>query len=410
MVPFLFAWIAACAVLFFALLISQRRVLLQRPLAAVIVVAAVARLVPLFVFPEPTGLWGNDIENYRTVAELVLAHSDVYALAGRWIFIHPYLPFFMYILAASDWASGLPGLSFFTAVRLPLVAVDVGTAALVFLAAKELRKDVGIATNLGLAYALSPLPIITTVYHGQFDVLPVFFAFLAWYLVYFSKPGLRWVGAAGAALGLGILAKSWPVLLFPALLFGLMMGRGGSTPASNEPTARRVLYSRPQRAKRLVAFTVAAIAVPVFAVMTYLLSFQASFDALKRKNLDYRAPFETGYPYILNRLGDFLPSATDWADWAFAHERLIMYPTLLLVALVVIPRRGVLVAIVTLVAATLMTATGGGGQPLRLARAVRTGRWAAQILSALQRLGVLEHPPRRFLRGRPLPWFRGCFT
>ena len=235
-VPFLFTWIVACSVLFFALLLLGRRLLLQRPLAAVIAVAVVARLVPLLVFREPTGRWGTDIVNYQTVAELVLAHNDVYDRVA-YVFIHPYLPFFMYILAASDWAAGFSGLSFFTVVRLPLVAADVGTAALVFLAAKELRKEAGKAANAGLAYALCPLPILVTVYHGQFDALPLFFAFLAWYLVYCSKPGLSWVAGAGAALGLGILTKSWPVLLLPALLFRLIMGSGRSTPASKGPTA-----------------------------------------------------------------------------------------------------------------------------------------------------------------------------
>ncbi|MCH8008985.1 MAG: glycosyltransferase family 39 protein [Chloroflexi bacterium] len=358
-VPFLFTWIVACSVLFFALLLSGRRLLLQRPLAAVIAVAVVARLVPLLVFREPTGSWGTDIVNYQTVAELVLAHNDVYDRVA-YVFIHPYLPFFMYILAASDWAAGFSGLSFFTVVRLPLVAADVGTAALVFLAAKELRKDAGKAANAGLAYALCPLPILVTVYHGQFDVLPVFFAFLAWYLVYFSKPGLSWVGGAGAALGLGILAKSWPVLLVPALLVQLTRGSGRSTPASKAPIAPLLSFLRLQRGKRLLAFTGATIAVPAVAVMIYLVSFQASFNALRTKNLEHRPPFQTGYASILKHLGNVLPRATDWANWAVDHERLIMYPTLLVVALVVIPRRGALVAIVTLLGAALMTATGGG--------------------------------------------------
>ena len=359
MVPFLVAWIVVCAVVFFALLLSGRRLLLQRPLAVVIVVAVVARLVPLLVFREPTGFWGVDIEHYRTVADLVLAHEDVYALAGRYIFIHPYLPFFMYMLAASEWVSRLPGISFFTVVRLPLVAADVGTAALVYLAAKELRNDVGRATSVGLAYALCPLPIIITVYHGQFDALPLFFAFLAWYLINFAKPGLSWAGSAGVALGLGILAKSWPVLLVPALLFRLMTGRGGSTLVHTVGTLLMDSLSL-RWGKRLLAFTGATIAVPAVAVMVYLLSFQASFGALRTKNLEHRSPSHTGYADILDHLANVLPRATGWANWAVDHERLIMYPTLLVVALVVIPKRGSLVAIVTLLGAALMTATGGG--------------------------------------------------
>ena len=357
-VPFLFTWIVACSVLFFVLLLSDRRLSLQRPLLVIVAVAVVARVVPLLVFPEPTGFWGIDIDNYRTVAELVQSHSDVYDWA-EYVFIHPYLPFFMYILAASEWASRLPGLSFFTVVRLPLVLADIGTAVLVFFAVKELRKDIGAAANVGLAYAVCPLPIFVTVYHGQFDALPLFFAFLAWYLVYCSKPGLSWVAGAGAALGLGILTKSWPVLLLPALLFRLIMGSGRSTPASKGPTAPLGSLS-PQWGKRLLAFTGASVAVPAVAVMIYLVSFQASFDALRTKNLEYQSPSLGGYARILNQLGNLLPRATDWATWAVDHERLIMYPTLLVVALIVIPRRGTLVAILTLLGAALMTSTGGG--------------------------------------------------
>ncbi len=331
---------------------------MQRPLAAVIAVAVVARLVPLLVFREPTGFWGTDISNYRTVAELVLAHSDVYPVAGKYVFIHPFLPLFMYILAASEWVSRLPGLSFFTVVRLPLVLADVGTAALVFLAAKELRKDAGAAANIGLAYAVCPLPIFVTVYHGQFDALPIFFAFLAWYLVYFSKPGLSWVAGAGAALGLGILMKSWPVLLFPALLFGLMKTTGRSTPAGQAPTALLAWFSRPQWREKLLVFTGVAAAVPAVAVVIYLVSFQASFAALRTKNFEYRAPFLTTYAEILDHLGRLVPRATDWANWADDNERLIMYSALLVVTVLVVPRRGLLTAVVTLIAVALMTSRG----------------------------------------------------
>lgn len=359
MVAFLFVWSVACAAIFFALLLSGRRILLQRPLVAVIAVAVVARLVPLLVFPEPTGLWGGDIDNYRKVAELVLAHSDVYA-REEWVFIHPFLPFYMYILAASDWVAGFSGLSFFTVVRLPLVAADVGTAALVFLAVKKLRNDAGTAANAGLAYALCPLPIVITVYHGQFDVLPVFFAFLAWYVVYFSKTGLSRAGGAGAALGLGILTKSWPVLLFPALAFHLMRGSRRSKPASKEPTAPLASFSRPQWGEKLLAFASVTVAVPAVAVLVYLVSFQASFDALRRKNLEYRGPLHLGYADILDHLSVFSPRAADWANWAVDHEQLVMYPTLAVVTVLVVPRRGVLVAIVTLLAAALMTSVAGG--------------------------------------------------
>lgn len=355
---FLFAWIVACAAVFFALLLSDRRLSLQRPLLVIVAVAVVARLVPLLVFREPTGLWGTDINNYRTVAELVLAHSDVYPVAGKYVFLHPYLPFFMYILAASEWASRLPGLSFFTIIRLPLVLADVGIAVLVFYAVKELRKDVGAAANVGMAYAVCPLPIFVTVYHGQFDALPIFFAFLAWYLVYFSKPGLSWVAGAGAALGLGILMKSWPLLLFPALFFGLMRATGSSTPVGKAPTALLALLSRPQWREKLVVFTGVTAAVPAVAVMIYLVSFQASFVALRMKNLEYRAPFLSTYAEILDHLGLVVPRATDWAIWTDDHERLIMYSVLLVVTVLLVPRRGLLTALVTLIAVALITSRG----------------------------------------------------
>jgi hypothetical protein len=77
-----------------------------------------------------------------------------------------------------------------------------------------LRKNfsINLALRGGLLYAVNPISTYVSAYHGQFDALPALFTLLA--LFWFEKN----TEISGAWLGLGILAKSWPVLSIPPLL------------------------------------------------------------------------------------------------------------------------------------------------------------------------------------------------
>src|SRR3972149_4341680 len=218
MIPFLFVWLIACSVAFFTLLLTNWRPRIMHPLLIIVLAAACARLVPLFLFDEPPGMYAGDIANYKLVADTLQNRGDVYELRG-YLYPHPYLPLQMYLLALADTITGFLGLTFFTLVRLPNVAADLGTAVLIYWATMRLRKDSDLAVTAGLAYAVCPLPIYVAVYHGQFDVIPAFFALLAWYLFRFGNTPFQKIVLSAAVLGIGLLAQGWPPGKLPVFLF-----------------------------------------------------------------------------------------------------------------------------------------------------------------------------------------------
>jgi hypothetical protein len=66
----------------------------------------------------------------------------------------------------------------------------------------------------GLAYALHPLAVLITGYHGQFDALMLAPTFLAWYVWSFWQGRLRLVLSA-LAPGVGVWFKPVPLVLLP---------------------------------------------------------------------------------------------------------------------------------------------------------------------------------------------------
>ncbi|HMA36795.1 MAG TPA: hypothetical protein VKY74_20235, partial [Chloroflexia bacterium] len=102
-----------------------------------------------------------------------------------------------------------------------------GLAVLVWQAGRRRGWPARIAATAGLLYALNPVAILTSAFHGNQTVLSVFFAFAGYYYVAADPRGGRWGYPPGALLlGLGIAARSFPVLLLPVFLILLPVARG----------------------------------------------------------------------------------------------------------------------------------------------------------------------------------------
>lgn len=171
--------------------------------------ALIARLAPNFVLPVGAGY---DIESYQIVGDLILRDEEVYASPAT-VNRHPYLPFQMYWMAFARWGADAVHLPFVKIVRLAPIGADVGIALLLFVSLRRSGSPKAAFCG-GLSYALNPIPVFVSAYHGQFDAIPALFTLLALY--WLDKSPL----AAGGWLGLGILDKSWPMLAFPSLLIG----------------------------------------------------------------------------------------------------------------------------------------------------------------------------------------------
>ena len=192
----------------------RRRLARRRhPVLLAVAVAVLARAVPAILPLSTDAIVSYDLHSYRAVADAVARHTDVYDLTGR----YPYLPLHMYAFAVAGWLAAHTPLPFALLVKLPAIAADATLTALVGRAAAGLgRRDDTAA--LAMVFALNPVSVLVTGYHGQFDAVPTALLFGAWTCVAFGS-GRRWRVLSALLLGLAVADKTWPLLLTPVLLW-----------------------------------------------------------------------------------------------------------------------------------------------------------------------------------------------
>ena len=191
-------------------LLPKGEINFKQGLFLVLFISSMVRLVPNFILRVGAEY---DIDSYRLVAEKVTQGEDVYSSPETKLH-HPYLPLQMYWMAVSQNLARFFHLPYVQVVRLAAIAADTAIAGLLYISLFRTNR-VRPAVYGGLFYALNPIPVFVSAYHGQFDAIPALCVLLSlWY--YQNKPFM-----AGSWLGLGILSKSWPVLTLPSLLFGV---------------------------------------------------------------------------------------------------------------------------------------------------------------------------------------------
>lgn len=247
------------------LLVTAGFILLPRPksgqsrlgawsLPLVLITAATVRLVPAILLPVGAGY---DIESFRLVTDALLSGQEVYtSVLGR----HPYLPFQMYIMGGMAALAQATGLPYVVAIKLPAVLADIALTALIFQAIMIASSRKDLAAYLALLYALNPVSLLVTAYHGQFEAVTLFLLALAWYLWEFGHR----IRSSGASLGLAILNKTWPIVFLPVVLMRLR-----------------------ERRSQLV-YLILAVGIPVVAVVAYLLLFNADPMPMLRRALTHR--------------------------------------------------------------------------------------------------------------------------
>jgi Gpi18-like mannosyltransferase len=175
---------------------------MTRPLALVLLVAAVVRLGPILVADRVTA----DVLRYKKLATHVLDVSWNPYEAPR---LYPYPPVWVAVEAAAEWLARRTAFRFAVLVKLPVLLADLGLVALL--------ARMGAGRGLGLwpawLYALHPVSILVTGFHGQFDAAALLCVLLA---VHGFEAGRH--DRAALALAGGIALKSFPVLLLPFFL------------------------------------------------------------------------------------------------------------------------------------------------------------------------------------------------
>jgi hypothetical protein len=163
-----------------------------RRLALVLAIAGAVRVGAVLLSARTT----VDVLRYHKVAEHVLDVSWNPYLAPR---LYPYPPLWVWFEAAAGWLER-QGLPFAIVVKLPIVAADIGIVAL--LATWSMRA--------AWMYALHPVSILVTGFHGQFDALMLLFVLAA---VRWHEQGAH--DRSALALAAAVATKSVPILLLP---------------------------------------------------------------------------------------------------------------------------------------------------------------------------------------------------
>lgn len=191
----------------------------RRPALALFALSVLLRLPgPLLLGAEVA-----DIKSYRQMAERALSGQNIYE--RRVLF--PYTPLTLPLPAASLLLARATGLPFHLTIKLWPILADAGLAALVLRAARRRGLGERTAIRLGVAYAVNPVAILTSAFHGNHTVLGVLCAFWAYERVAETEgEAARSYRSAALLLGLGIAARSFPVLLAPVFVLLLPLGGG----------------------------------------------------------------------------------------------------------------------------------------------------------------------------------------
>lgn len=190
-------------------------------------VAALAALVRLV--PAALTFGTSDVVTWELLGRMLLDGENFYATQ-----LHNWPALWIYFCAAAIWLHDTTGVPFSLLIKLPPIAAD---ALISLLLMSWTRRR-----SAGLAYALNPVAILITGYHGQFDALMLAPTVLATLL--FTKstrlqtaaralrcarmtarqsgaratPISRNVLLSALAIGLGIWFKPVPFILLPLLL------------------------------------------------------------------------------------------------------------------------------------------------------------------------------------------------
>lgn len=166
---------------------------------------------------------------FRHVAHAVLRRQDPLATLPRYQW--NFLPLSAYLLAF-ELKTGWP---WQVAAKLLPVACDVVTIGLVGFFARPSARD-----NARFLYALSPLAILVSAWHGQIEPIAIMLGLLA--LLLARRQHALW---AGIVLGFAVATKSWPLLFAPGVFRDIPRGRWWQTTLGAVAVLVALLVSSP---------------------------------------------------------------------------------------------------------------------------------------------------------------------
>jgi hypothetical protein len=173
-----------------------------------LVTVILLRLVLAWVF----GAEVADLSQYHWMADIIGRSENIYETPG----LFHYTPIPMFFPFWSLKVAQFLGLPFHFVVKWPMILADAGIALLLWWVAQK-RGLQNKSLWIGLAYAINPVSLLTTSFHGSYSVLPAFFSLLAYGLVCFL-PAKHYYRLSALSLGMAIGLRGYPLLFVPFFL------------------------------------------------------------------------------------------------------------------------------------------------------------------------------------------------
>ena len=139
-----------------------------------------------------------DLQSYKKVGEFTLKQINIYPQIAK--IHHPYFPFYLYFEALAIFLNNHFGINYTLFLKFINLIFDLGIIYLVYrLSNKSLKTT--------FLYSINPISILIFFFHGQFDVIPLFFILLSIYFLEQKREFFLVLSYSSA-----ILTKTWPIL------------------------------------------------------------------------------------------------------------------------------------------------------------------------------------------------------
>jgi hypothetical protein len=184
------------------------------PIILVLLVGLAVRAVPALF-----GVITGDVKFILAYVLMFLQAPDTLHFYGAVKVLYHNPPLLILIDSLTYLASIASGISFAVLIKVWSIAADMGIIVLLW---HWMGRDSGRGLRAAWIYALNPVSILVSGFHGQFD--PVVILFVMASLFYLSRGDTRLEGdyysrmTAYVLLGVGIALKDYPVLLLPFFL------------------------------------------------------------------------------------------------------------------------------------------------------------------------------------------------
>lgn len=178
-----------------------------------IVLACLVRLVPVLLGSEDQ----DDMMLYRLQAAPVLDNLNVYQLRPC---PFPYAPVSLFIPVLCVWISRVFQIPFQIVMKAPALLGDLLIVVALYMVCARMKEE-SRAMKTAALYALSPVAILISAFHGNLMSLPVFLSFMAYAVLLFDEE--RHWRLSALLLGLAIGFRGYPALLLPFFFIKLRL-------------------------------------------------------------------------------------------------------------------------------------------------------------------------------------------